>query len=149
MTAKTIAEPFVDAPTEQDEIAQVAMWRGWRSGQGYHSSSSAGDAAWVPAVDISERGDAYLVTAEIPGVRADEVEITMEDGLLTIQGERRAAPSVYGEKVHRSERGYGFFRRSVALPSSRVLADEIEASAQDGVLEILVPKAPEAQASLI
>ena len=93
------------------------------------------------AVDISERKDAYLVTVELPGVGTEDVEITFEDGLLTIQGERHFAHDSAGEKVHRIERRYGAFRRSITLPS-HVQADKIEASAQDGVLLILVPKAP-------
>ena len=105
--------------------------------------------AWRPAIDISERADAYVVTVEIPGVTADEVEITMEDGRLTIQGERRAAREAAGDKIHRSERGHGVFRRSVTLPSSHVSEGRTEASARDGVLQILVPKAPEAQARLV
>ena len=89
------------------------------------------------------------MTVGIPGIKADEVEITIADGLLTIHGERHAAREGAGEKIHRSERGYGVFRRSLALPSSHVEADKAEASVRDGVLEILVPKAAEAQAALI
>jgi Hsp20/alpha crystallin family len=73
------------------------------------------------------------------------VEITFEDGLLTIQGERLAARDARGERAHRSERYYGAFRRSITLPS-HVQADKIEATAQDGVLQVMVPKAPEARA---
>jgi HSP20 family protein len=117
--------------------------RGWRGGVKREGT------AWRPAVDIFERGDAYRVTVEVPGIKAGEVEITMADGRLTIQGKRHAAREAAGEKIHRSERGHGVFRRSVTLPSSHVRADMAAASVRDGVLEILVPKAPEAQAELI
>jgi len=117
MNGKTIGEPFQDLRTTQDLIPQAAMWRGWRSGQGHHGSSS---------------GDA-----------------TLDDGLLTIQGERHTAHGAVGEKVHRSERGYGVFRLSVTLPSSHVRADKTEAWALDGVLEILAPKGPGVQAGRI
>jgi HSP20 family protein len=90
-----------------------------------------------------------VVTVEIPGITVGDVDITMEDGRLTIRGERHAAREAAGEKIHRSERGYGVFRRSITLPSSHVRADKTEASVRDGVLEILVPKAAEAQAALI
>jgi HSP20 family protein len=103
----------------------------------------------MPKIDISERAGAYVVLVEIPGVTAGEVEITMEDGRLTIQGERHAAREAAGGKIHRSERGHGVFRRSVTLPSSHVNGDRTEASARDGVLEILVPKAPGAQPKLV
>ena len=88
------------------------------------------------------------MAAELPGVKPGDVEITFEDGLLTIQGERHFAHDADGEKVHRAERRYGAFRRSITLPS-HVEADKIEASAQDGVLQILVPKAKEVQAKRI
>ena len=125
------------------DVPRVVGGRGWRGGE--HREGTA----WRPAVDISERGDAYRVTVEIPGIKAGEVEITMADGLLTIQGERHAVREAAGEKIYRSERGYGVFRRSLALPSSHVEADKTEASMRDGVLEILIPKAAEAQAALI
>ena len=88
------------------------------------------------------------MTVELPGVGTDDVEITFQDGLLTIQGERRPAHDSAEEKVHRAERHYGAFRRSITLPS-HVQADKIEASAQDGVLQIMVPKAPEVHAKRI
>ena len=88
------------------------------------------------------------MAAELPGVEAGEVEITVEDGLLTIQGERRFAHDSAEEKMHRTERYYGAFRRSITLPS-HVEADKIEASVQDGVLQVLVPKAPDVQAKRI
>ena len=73
--------------------------------------------AWAPAVDICERRDAYRITAEVPGVSADDVEVTFEDGLLTIQGERHRAEEASAEQIHRSERPHGRFRRSIMLPS--------------------------------
>ena len=126
--------------TGRGDVPRVVGGRGWRGGE--HREGTA----WRPAVDISERGDAYRVTVEIPGIKAGEVEITMADGLLTIQGERHAVRAA-GEKIHRSERGYGVFHRSLALPSSHVEADKTEASVRGGVLEILIPKAAEAQAA--
>ena len=145
-TTMTSWDLFEDLRAVQDELLQATRGRGWRpGGQQY---SEAGTAVWAPAADISERKDAYLVAVELPGVKADEVEITFEDGLLTIQGERRFAHDPAEEKMHRTERFYGAFRRSITLPS-HVEADKIEASAQDGVLQIMVPKAPEVQAKRI
>ena len=146
-TTMTSWDLFEDLRAAQDELLQATRGRGWRR-TGRQQYSDAGTAVWIPAVDISERKDAYLVTAELPGVKADEVEITFEDGLLTIQGERHFAHDSAEEKMHRTERFYGAFRRSITLPS-HVEADKIEASAQDGVLEIMVPKAPEVRAKRI
>jgi HSP20 family protein len=143
-TTMTSWDLFEDLRAAQDEMLRATRGRGWRPGQQYDSAG----AIWAPAVDISERKDAYLVTAELPGVNAGDVEITFEDGLLTIQGERRFAHDSAEEKIHRTERCYGAFRRSITLPS-HVEADKIEASAQDGVLQIMVPKASEVQAKRI
>ena len=145
MTPMTSWDLFEDLRAAQDEMMRATTGRGWRPGQRYDAS---GTTAWAPAVDISERKDAYLVTAELPGVKASEVEITVEDGLLTIQGERHFAHDSAEEKMHRTERFYGAFRRSITLPS-HVEADKIEASQQDGVLQIMVPKAPEVQAKRV
>ena len=145
MTVMTGWDLFEDMRAAQDEMLRTARGRGWRPGHQYEGTSPT---AWAPAADISERKDAYLVAVELPGVEADQVEITIEDGLLTIQGERRFAHDSAEEKVHRSERYYGAFRRSITLPS-HVEADKVEASVQDGVLQILVPKAPETQAKHI
>ena len=84
--------------------------------------------AWAPAVDISERKDAYLVAADLPGVKAGDVEITFEDGLLTIQGERHLTRDPSAEKVHRAERCDGAFRRSITLPA-HVMTDAVQATA--------------------
>jgi len=149
MTVTADREVFEDLRGGRNEVPRVAGGRGWRAGVKRAGVKHGGTTAWRPAIDIAERADAYVVTVEIPGVTAGEVEITVEDGLLTIQGRRDAAREAAGDKIHRSERGHGVFRRSVTLPSSQVRADKTEASARDGVLVILVPKAPEGQAGLI
>jgi HSP20 family protein len=100
--------------------------------------------AWAPALDISERKDAYLVTVEVPGVEPEDLDITMEDGLLTIKGERQFTSESSEQQFHRVERRYGAFRRSITLPA-QVQADHIEATFDNGVLQIVVPKAEEAK----
>ena len=152
MTTMTTWDLFEDLRSAQDEMLRMNRVPGQRLnpagyfGQWFDPSTST--QAWAPALDISERKDAYLVTMELPGVTAGDVEITFEDSLLTIQGERHFAHDSADEKMHRAERFYGAFRRSITLPS-HVRADMIEASAQDGVLQIMVPKAPEVQAKRI
>src|SRR5579859_257108 len=145
MTVMTAWDLFEDLRAAQDEMLRAASGHG-RPGQQFTSGTTP--MAWAPAVDISERKDAYLVAVELPGVKADDLEITFEDGLLTIQGERRFAHDSAEEKMHRTERYCGAFRRSMTLPS-HVEADKIEASVQDGVLQILVPKAPDVRAKRI
>jgi HSP20 family protein len=88
------------------------------------------------------------VAVDLPGVGIDDVEITFQDGLLTIQGDRHDAHDSSEEKVHRVERRFGPFLRSITLPS-HIEANAIEASAKDGVLQILMPKAAEVHARRI
>jgi HSP20 family protein len=135
-------DPFQDLLAIQDEMNQL-FGRAVGQGSG-RSQSQAGERMWAPALDISERKDAYVVTVEVPGIKAEDLDITLEDGLLTIKGERRFTQDSSDQQFHRVERRYGSFRRSITLPS-QVRADQIEASFEDGVLEVIVPKAEEAK----
>jgi HSP20 family protein len=150
MTVMASWELFEDIRAAQDEMLRMSRGgdRRWGRQYGQQYDGEASAAAWAPAVDISERKDAYLVTVEIPGVPADDLDITFAQGVLTVAGERPLTSDSAGETVHRAERHYGNFRRSITLPS-HVTADDIEASTQDGVLRILVPKAQEVQAKHI
>jgi HSP20 family protein len=149
MTVMTNWDLFDDLRSMQDELVRQSRMPGHLVSQfGQQPGTGHAVQAWAPAVDITERKDAYLVTAELPGVGTDDVEITFQDGVLTIQGERHNAADAAGEKVHRAECRYGAFRRSITLPS-HVQAGKIEASAQDGILQILVPKAEEVHAKRI
>lgn len=148
MTVMTGWDLFEDLRNAQDEMLRMNRLRAQRAQLGQQYDAGMSVQAWAPAVDITERKDAYLVTAELPGVGIDDLEITFQDGVLTIQGERHMAHDSSGEQVHRAERRYGAFRRSITLPA-HVKADAIEASTQDGVLQILVPKAAEVQAKRI
>jgi len=146
MTVMTGWDLFEDLRAAQDEMLRVARGRGWRAGQ--HDDGTGAAVAWAPAVEVTERKDAYLVTVEVPGVKGGDVEVTFEDGLLTIQGERHVTRDAAGERVHRSERHYGAFQRSITVPS-HVQADKIEATTQDGLLQVTVPKARDVQAKRI
>jgi HSP20 family protein len=145
MTTMMRWDPFQDLRSAQDEMAQMspmlAHALGLHTPQG---NAQATTTAWAPALDISERKDAYLVTVELPGLKPEDLDITMEDGLLTIQGERQFTSESSEQQFHRVERRYGAFRRSITLPA-HVMAEGIEASFEDGVLQILVPKAEEAK----
>jgi HSP20 family protein len=149
MTVMTSWDLFDDLRSYQDELLRMNRAHAHRANpQGQPLEAGLSTQVWAPPVDISEREDAYMVTVELPGVGIDDLEITFQDGLLTIQGERHLAKDSPAEKVHRAERRYGAFRRSITLPS-HVKADAIEASAQDGVLHVLLPKVKEAHAKRI
>ena len=149
MTITTSWDVFEDLRYAQDDMLRMTrMPAQWLAQMGPQSGGGHASQAWAPAVDITEREDAYLVTAEVPGVVPADLEVTFQDGLLTIQGERHPVDDVPGDKAHRAERRYGAFRRSIALPS-HVQADKIDATTQDGVLQILVPKTREVLAKHI
>ena len=152
MMLRTQWSPFEDLGSAQDEQAQTQMDRLFAHALGLHgqwqTATGASTPAWAPALDIAERKDAYLVTVELPGVKLDDLEITLEDSLLTIQGERQFTSESSEEQFHRVERSSGAFRRAITLPA-HVMADAVEASMEDGVLRILVPKAEEAKAKRI
>src|ERR671912_1571780 len=143
MATMTRWDPFQDLRSAQDEMAQMSPMLAHALGLHGQPQGSDRATAWAPALDISERKDAYLVTVELPGVEADDLDITLEDGLLTIQGERHVAHDSSEQQFHRVERRYGAFRRSITLPA-HVMAEGIQASADNGVLQILVPKMEEA-----
>jgi HSP20 family protein len=92
---------------------------------------------WVPAADLCETADAYIVTAELPGVSRQQVRVEFHDGLLALQGRRDAR--VACEQYHQVERGHGEFSRTFRLPSD-VDAERIAADLKDGVLTVVVPK---------
>ena len=145
MATMTRWDPFQDLRSAQDEMAQMSPMLAHALGlHGQQQGSGrATTTAWAPALDISERKDAYLVTVELPGVEADDLQVTLEDSLLTIQGERHFAHDSSEQQFHRVERCYGAFRRSITLPA-HVMAEGIQASADNGVLQIVVPKMEEA-----
>lgn len=94
---------------------------------------------WAPPVDISETEKEYLIRAALPAVKKEDVEVTIEDGMLTLKGERCKKEEQKDEKFHKVETFYGNFSRSFALPDA-INAAAISAESKDGVLTIHVPK---------
>lgn len=101
-------------------------------------------SSWMPAVDIQEEGDRFVLHADIPGVDPKDIEITMENGVLTIRGERTLQNEEEQKNFKRIERVHGSFYRRFTLPDTAD-ADKITASGKHGVLEIAIPKRPVAQ----
>jgi len=100
---------------------------------------------WHPVVDVEETPEAYHVRTELPGLRLEDIKITVADNALSIRGEKRREEEKKGTTYHRVERVYGSFERSFSLGHA-VAADKIEATYRDGVLEVSIPKAEEAKA---
>ena len=103
---------------------------------------------WLPAIDVRESDDAYRVDVELPAVAPEDVEVSCKDGLLTISGERKYQRKNDDERVHRSERLYGRFARSLQLPNDAD-QDSIEATAAQGLVTISVAKRENARARSI
>jgi HSP20 family protein len=96
-------------------------------------------AEWSPSVDISEDDKEYVVKAELPEVKKEDVKVNVEDGILTITGERKFEKEEKGKKYHRIERSYGNFTRSFTLPEV-VKSDKVSAEFKDGLLHVRLPK---------
>jgi HSP20 family protein len=96
-------------------------------------------ADWAPSVDITEDTKEYLIKAEIPEVNKNDVRVTVQEGVLTIQGQRRQEKEEKDKRFHRIERAYGTFVRSFSLPED-VAEDNVKAEFKDGMLWVHLPK---------
>jgi len=131
-------DPFRDLVSIQGELNRL-FGRTYGAGELGSSGSS-----WMPALDVREQKDRFVVTVELAGVEPDDVDISVEDSTLSIRGERRFYEETDEEEFHRVERRYGEFSRTLSLPQT---ADPngIEASFDKGVLTLTVPKAEQAK----
>ena len=127
-------EPFRDVDDVFDRFFAESMRRWPRVG-----AATQQPREWAPAADVSETDGEYVIKAEVPEVRKEDVSITVQDGVLTLAGERKQEKVEEQEKLHRIERFYGSFARRFALPEN---ADEqgIRAESRDGVIVIHIPK---------
>jgi HSP20 family protein len=94
---------------------------------------------WRPAVDIKEEDNSYVINADLPGIDPKDIEVTMEDGVLTIKGERESEKEETGTSYKRVERTYGSFYRRFSLPDTAD-SENIKANGKNGVLEVVIPK---------
>jgi len=140
----------------RDPMLDVLYQLEHRMGRGYNEPLRAFDwtvpeaatTAWMPLVDIFEEPDVIRLVAEVPGVRPDDVKISVEGNLLTIRGTKEQVAEEKAEKVHRYERNYGAFERTFRLSAS-IDANAIKATCDLGVLTITLPKAETAKPRLI
>jgi HSP20 family protein len=135
MTNMTRWDPFNDMLSLREAMSQLleesVVRPGARGGQGF-----------TPALDVSETEEGYLVEAAVPGLKAEDLEITVENNVLTIKGETRQESADKQRNFHRVERRFGSFQRTIGLPTT-VKADAIQASLTDGILRLEIPKAEE------
>ncbi len=122
---------------ELDNLFELPVW----SNLGRQAQLFSG---WTPALDLYQNDDKVVATIELPGMRKEEIEISLHDGTLTIGGERKVEGANGDNKAERSERFTGKFRRSISLPT-RVDSGKVSASYRDGILTVTLPKAEEAK----
>ncbi len=135
-------EPFRDLATLQNEVNRL-----FNTAFDAPTTGNGGDAAtvarrWMPAMDLVETGDHFVLRADLPGLSEEDVKIEVEDGVLTISGERRSEHESKSEGYVRVERAFGAFSRSLTLPKG-VDPEAVEASFDKGVLEVRIPKPEE------
>jgi HSP20 family protein len=135
-----------------DPFRDLERWMGLREWPGRRLGRVFGDvgepAMVSPAVDITEAEDKYVVSAEIPGVKKDDLTIEIHDGVLSIRGEKRSEREEKKEKARWLERTYGAFTRSFSLPADAA-ADKVTASFENGVLKVEIAKRAEAKPKTI
>jgi len=141
LRARVPSRALDEAEHYMDEILAGWPFRTWRR-------LPAEEMSWSPPLEMYEKDDKFVVRAELPGVKQEDIDISMAGDTLIIKGERKVSKEVKEEEYHRCEVCYGSFSRSIALPTA-VDADKIEATYEDGILELDVPKTKEAKSSKI
>jgi HSP20 family protein len=145
-----IGSPFHTLERFADEIDRIfddfGLGRSWpvpRLGWGRLSRPfSSGTEMWAPEIEISQQNNELVVRADLPGMKRDDVQVDVTDNGVTISGERRQEQETERAGIYRSERSYGSFCRTIALPEGAI-ADQAKATFKDGVLEIRMPAPPE------
>ena len=142
-------DPFKEMEREmQDLTSRFGRMLSSSPSRGMGSREAVSVADWAPSVDISETDTEYLVKAEIPEVEKKDVKVTLQDGLLTLQGERRQEKEEKGKRFHRVERSYGTFLRTFELPDG-VDEEKLRAEFKEGMLLVHLPKTEKAKTRAI
>jgi HSP20 family protein len=149
MASAFMSDPFAFAQAMSQEMDRLfdtfggtsqggrnAMTSG--SGRSLQQQGNRGQSYWTPSMEVFQRGNEMVVRADLPGISPDDVQIDVEDGVLTISGERRNTNEDRQEGFYRTERSYGAFARSIALPEG-VDEEQVDARYEHGVLEVTVP----------
>jgi HSP20 family protein len=143
-------QPSVQPVTRWDPFAELANLRREMDqifGEFFGrtpSKMAATEAVWSPLVDIHETKDSFVVKAELPGVKQEGLQVSVEGDALTLKGERKLESQIKEDQYHRIERSYGRFERVLLLPAN-VDPDGVKATYRNGVLEIQLPKREEAK----
>ena len=137
-------DPFKDMMTLRDKMNRLFEEAVTHKGEEKDLISSS----WAPAVDIYEKDNELILTAEVPGINEKDIEISLEDNTLSIKGERKFEKETKEENFHRIERSYGSFFRSFSLPAN-IDQEKIQAEHENGILRITMPKKAELKPKVI
>jgi HSP20 family protein len=137
-------DPFRDLRSLQDEVNRLFSTNMSRA----FGEEGIARGAWNPSVDIYENKDQIVLEAELPGMKREDFDLSIENNVITLRGERRFEKQDDGDNYHRVERSYGSFARSFTLPQT-VQADEVSAEYRNGVLRVTMPKREEVKARRI
>lgn len=141
MNTLTRWDPF----RELDELStRLNRWLGQPVGRRPTDDSGASFVDWMPAMDVQETDGEYLIKADLPDVKKEDVHVDIQDGTLSMSGERQQEKEEKGKKFHRVERAYGRFERHMSLPRD-VDAAKVAAEFKDGVLSVHLPKSETAR----
>jgi HSP20 family protein len=135
--------PFEELREMERIMDETMRWplRPWRHPLIWWRVPTEG-VGWAPPEEMYEKGDKFVVRAELPGMKKEDIDISLVEDILTISGERKPEAAVKDEEYHRCELCYGKFSRSISLPSA-VDAGKVEATYEDGILSITFPKKEE------
>jgi HSP20 family protein len=137
-------DPFRDLRSLQEEVNRLFSTNLTRT----FGDEGIGRGAWAPSVDIYENKDQIVLEAELPGMKQEDFDLSIENNVITIRGERKFEKTDESDNYHRVERSYGSFTRSFTLPQT-VSADEARAEYSNGVLRVTLPKREEAKSRRI
>jgi HSP20 family protein len=144
------SSPFADLRQQIDRVFESFFGGGFPTSLGGgaldFTAPFLASGAQVPSVEVKELADRYEITAELPGIDEKDVELSLQDGVLTVKGEKKSERKEEKENLFVSERSYGTFMRSFRVPEN-VDADRVAAEFEKGVLKITLPKAPEKASS--
>ncbi|HOK22457.1 MAG TPA: Hsp20/alpha crystallin family protein [Candidatus Hydrothermia bacterium] len=132
-------DPFREVTSLRDEIDRL-----FDSFFGRQTSMGPREGFWVPPIDVEETDNEYIIKAELPGVKKNDVKISATEDTLTISGERKIEREEKGKTYHKIEMNYGQFERSIKFPTE-VIADKAKATYKDGILTVSIPKSEKAK----
>jgi HSP20 family protein len=137
-TSKDLFSELLDFQNQMNDLFDFSLGR--RADRGRWTAQPG----WLPAVDVHEEKDRYVVKADVPGLTRDDLSISIEDGVLTLKGEKKQENESSDKDVLRSERFYGAFARAIQLPGA-VDASGVKAVYKNGVVDIAIPKREDAK----